>query len=344
MGANPIQGPSPTGCQSCCRQGTARLWYLGPMLLTPPPAGPRPAARRRLRMLARLLPLWLAVACLPAPPGGTPPAEASLPTIYALERLDAGRLLAVDRGGNRLLVLDHRGRVMTSLGGSGQSLGAWAAPGETDGRLGLQVLAADRDNRRLCQLDARLAVRGAETLPGDLSEDFAAPDLLALSAGRTLVIADARLGGVLARPPFGDWRVLADFALLGRRLRPAGLEVLGETVFVLDRPLRGDPRLLSMDTAGGAVRQRDWPGLLALHRADDRDLLLLVREGSALLLRRWTPASGEEPRPGAGAVLARWQPGPDLPGLRDFLLLDGGLLLAPVAEPPRWLHLPDDSR
>lgn len=311
----------------------------------------------RRRFLARagrsLFPLLglLLTACLSTRSGGPatgtpagipPPVLAGLPALQGFERLDGGRVLAVDRGGNRLLVLDDDGGLLEIFGGSGRGLGSWSAPGEADARLGLQVLVADRDNRRLVQLDSRLAALGETPLPAGLGDDFSTPDLLAISAGRSLVVADARLGGVVARGSFGDWRSLLDFSRLGRRLRPAALEVLGETVYLLDRPASGPPRLLRVDVAGGVVQERAWPGLLGLHRSGERGLRLLAVEDGDLVLRHWPGAAllGGLPA-GPGLEEVRWSPAPALPPLRDFLLQPAALLLAPEGRPPLRLPRPE---
>ena len=280
---------------------------------------------------------------------------AELPELDALDALSPARLLGVRSGTAQVLA----GELVWAGGadslprptiawrvvlGPGPGRASLDRPADLDARLGLQVMVLDGGRRALCQVDRKLAWQSCEELPENL-EELPRPELLAISAGHALVVADPRAGTVAVRRPGEDWALLLDNARAGL-LRPRALEAVGERIFLLDQggPM---PRLLLCGTEGGWLQAWSDPGLAALHREGERDLLLLRREELALVLERWPEAALLQRLPAARRlVVARFAPPTNLElhPPRDFLWLQppgggrGQLLLARAGAPALLLE------
>ncbi len=250
--------------------------------------------------------------------------RAGLPELGALESLGSGRLLAVEPASGRLLLWEESALdssawltpplVVSAPGGGPEAV---EQPAEVEARLGLQILVLDAGRRSLQQFSREFTPQGREALP--VLESFVRPDRLALSAGRTLVLADTRAGTVVARPPGGDWSVLLDYSRAGR-LELLALEVVGERVFLLEAPPRA--RLWLGGSEGGWWESRADSSLRVLHRTPTGGLWILFERHGRLELEEWPEAAGLTSLPDpARRLLARFALPPDNHALRDFLLL-----------------------
>ncbi len=257
-----------------------------------------------------------------------------LPELYALELLPDGRILGSARTLDRLLLLDSLGRKIGGAGGPGSGSLGYFEPSETDGRLGLSVLLADRQNRRICRLDRELAYQGSLELEAAASPDCERPDLLAISATQAVVVADREAGGVLLLETLGErWRTLYDYPRGGGAPGFRALEVLGETVYLLESAGDSPAALWTLGTEGGLCERIEMPGLLALHRdARDTRLLLLSEAGEEIRISELGQEPGAPHPPGPGKIMHTLSRPPCRP--RDFLLLKTGLLLACENGPP----------
>jgi len=262
---------------------------------------------------------------------------AEQPVLDALDQLSPRLLLGVNRAGGQVLTgaLAWPDSLEPAIAwrealcpGPGRADGG--SPDDVDARLGLQVLVLDGGRRALNQYGRELAWQGRQELPASLDE-LPRPELLAVSAGRALLVADPR-GGVALKRPGEDWRPLLDYARAGL-LRPRALEAVGERVFLMDGDGAGR-RLLLCGTDGAWRRAWPAPGLLALHRGGEGDLLLLWRRGEGLELERWPLAARLEELPGESFAVARFAAPADLERHppRDFLWLP-----APAGGPGRLL-------
>lgn len=260
---------------------------------------------------------------------------ASLPELCALEALEgqSGRILATAPRLSRLVLLEEgadstRSFTWRVVAESGQGP---ERPVDVESRAGLQILVLDAARHSLVQYTRALLHQGSQKLPGEL--DFLGPDFLALSQGRSLVVADARTGLVGLRRPGEDWQVLLDFARVGP-MKPRSMEVLGESVFLLDET--PPVRVLEVGTAGGGHQSTPVPGCQALHRGEDGALLLLVQvdgpDGGCWELRSWPRAAlgALERGQAAECVLGRYALPENTVQARDFLPLPG-------SQPPRLL-------
>ena len=253
---------------------------------------------------------------------------AELPELYALEALPGNRVLAVKASDDQLLVLSQRGTVLSRKGGSGSAEG-FRTPREADARLGIATLLADRDNGRICRLDAHLELQGELLWPGELSPDFIAADLLALSDTRLLVLADRRRGGMLVLDNLDTWRPLWDSRHPDFAGRIQALECLGESALFVRAS--GADASLCLCRCDGSLRQRlPWPHLQSLHRSLSQNALLLaVLDEDSLRVHRLErqilldglPATPADIPPFLSLAAPEGE-------LRDFLLLPEGLLLA----------------
>jgi hypothetical protein len=245
-------------------------------------------------------------------------ARAALPAWEALERAGLEQVLAVDGHGalwlvpeSRLDSADCQARLLA--GGSGG--GGLSRMAEADARLGLHWLALDSGGKSLLQLDRQglpLGRTGLEEHPG-----LSRPEFLALSASRSLVLADPREGSVAVRRPGESWNTLLDYAGAGA-LSPRVLEVVGERVFLLDG--REGGRLWLCGTEGGWRQSMPAADVVCLHRGEGGSLLLLRRREGRLELEQWPDAASLAglPDPRRRTLAAYADPG-GLP--RDFLTL-----------------------
>jgi hypothetical protein len=269
-----------------------------------------------------------------------------LPECHALEAHGPdGAVLALSPSRGEVLLLRPVAEAptrftWTTVVGAGAGPGGVDRPSEADARLGLQVLILDTGRRAVNQYTRELSFLGREDLPAGL--DLARPDLLAVSAGRTLVAADSRAGRIAVKRPGERWSLLLDYSRSGA-LRLRSLETVGERIYLLDQS--GDPpRLLMGGTEGGWLLSREEPGLLALHRGGPRELLLLRSVADSLVLESWPEAAFLDRLPAQGGpLLAAFVAPPDLAAHppRDFVWLpweqDPGLLLARSGAPALWL-------
>ncbi len=269
-----------------------------------------------------------------------PARGAELPELYSVEAIAGNRILAISAQSDEILVLSYEAKILSRSGGSGSREG-YRSPSEADARLGVATLLADRDNDRVCRLDAHLTLQGEVRWPASLSPDFLGADLLALSDTRLLVLADRRRGGVLLLDNLDQWRPLwdsrdADFA---GRLR--ALECLGETVLLVRG--KGQDAELALTSCDAARRQtRAWPYLSSVHRSlDNRSLLFAVQSTDSLRLHRLEGALLADGLPVTCSELPVCYTCPSPKAqVRDFLLLPGGLLLVLHGEEPRLVPSP----
>lgn len=260
------------------------------------------------------------------------PLRAALPELGALEALGSSALLAVEPQGARLLMvetdsLENARPPFQPILGPGGGAGAPEDAAEADARLALQILVLDTGRRALLQYNREWSLLGREALP---ERDFPPrPDLLAVSEGRTLVVADTRAGQVVARRPGEEWSVLLDFARVGR-LRLTALEVVGEKVFLLE----GGSRLWLCGSEGGWWESREDSTLRALHRAPQGGLWLLREKAGCWELEWWPAAARLSSLPdGESRLVARYPIPAASPPPRDFLPLPA----APGSVLPRLL-------
>jgi hypothetical protein len=248
---------------------------------------------------------------------------AALPVLGALEEMERGRILAVEPGSGRLLLLEptsvdsSSGLRVQVAAGPGGGPGSLERAAEADARLGLQILVLDGGRRRLQQFTRELTHQGGEALPDP--QWLPRPDLLAVSEGRAVVVADSRAGVVAVRRPGEEWIALLDFSRVGR-LRPHGLEVVGERVYLLETDPVG--RLWLCGSEGGWWEAWTDSSLCALHRAPAGGLLLLREKGQTLELELWPEAARLSHLPDASRQLLARYPRPAEGRIRDFLLLD----------------------
>lgn len=261
---------------------------------------------------------------------------AALPPLHSLEQRSDGSLILFDsEAGLHLVLREDSSWSSKRLSGFVPGGRPLLLPGETDSRLGLHLLCSDPGGGRLLQLNARFGLEGQVSIPQD-KFNLRRPWLLCVSATRWVLTCDLEEPSLARFHSTSGWSPLLDYSHLGVG-RPRSLEVLGEQVYLLlDR--RTGPVLVFCGTEGGWSEERDMPGLLALHRRQ-KHLLLLLREGDRLVLRRIERADQLQSIRQVGLPqLASW-PWPEMPGrLRDFLLLEEGLLLAP--EEGRAMLLP----
>lgn len=214
-----------------------------------------------------------------------------LPELHALEALEGGRgrILGSAPHLGRLVLMQADSLLMGSASWHSLAPAAPRAldrPMEADSRAGLRTLVIDAAAQGLMQLNRDLLAQAWESFPPEL--DLASPDLLAISASRSLVVGDSRSGRVFLRRPGENWQRWLDFAQAGP-LQVRSLEVVGECVALLDAS--SPSRLLLGGTQGGGQIGFELPNLLALHRGGDGDLFLLFEEGQGAerrwLLQRW---------------------------------------------------------
>jgi hypothetical protein len=253
-----------------------------------------------------------------------------LPEIYCLELMAAGKILAISQTTNSLFILDSYGKSVAISETPGTGRNSLLAPSEADSRLGMTIILADRNNRRLSLFDRHLAYRGGLEIPERFEDDLQWPELLAVSATQSIAVLDKINNGLLLlEPGLDNWRLLFDFSRSRTRLDPLGMETVNETVFLFCMAEKNQRFLLSIGTVGGSYLQEEYPGLLAIHRsADDEELLLLEKLPTEELRIRSISEEYFEATARSPVIIHL------LPALsnseielRDFLLTETGLLI-----------------
>ena len=220
---------------------------------------------------------FLAVALLFAAQAGTAQAELTFEFQYAVGGFGIGResfdrpvdlvrdrdenIYVVDKGNNRIEVLDRRGRFLREWGGRGFSTGSFDTPNAIAiDRAGGALFVADTGNHRIQKFDLRGKFLMSIGRLGSSDGDFNKPMDLVLDRNGNLYVADTGNNRVQKFDPSGKF--LQSWGKFARRRgvelnNPVSLAYSEEgfgQIYVLNSP---DCRVQKFDIDGNLVKE--WP-------------------------------------------------------------------------------------
>jgi len=185
---------------------------------------------------------------------GSESPSGKLQDAVALDLNSAGVLFIVDRGRNRILEFDGKGRFLKEVGGFGHGAEQFDAPNDIDAHLTIRVYVADFNNDRIVQMDRYLNFMGTLTLDSDSPYSFAMPLSVAVSNQYDIFILEDLNKRVVKIDRFGNPRVAFGDASdnLGQLLSPRqmALNRSGE-IFVSDA---GRNEVVVFDYLGNYIR------------------------------------------------------------------------------------------
>jgi DNA-binding beta-propeller fold protein YncE len=198
---------------------------------------------------------WQLVAAI----DGSESPSGKLQDAVALDLNSAGVLFIVDRGRNRILEFDGKGRFLKEVGGFGHGAEQFDAPNDIDAHLTIRMYVADFNNDRIVQMDRYLHFMGTLALDSDSPYYFAMPLSVAVSNQYDIFILEDLNKRVVKIDRFGNPRVAFGDASdnLGQLLSPRqmALNHSGE-IFVSDA---GRNEVVVFDYLGNYVRTIKHP-------------------------------------------------------------------------------------
>jgi hypothetical protein len=264
--------------------------------------------------------------------GGSWTSLQDLPFLSSLEARDSETFYGTAPQSELLLLLNREGEILMQSHGAGTGLEGFRYPAEVDCRASMSLFVVEQD--RVVRLDQGLNPLGSYNL---LTDDFlTSPDLLARTATRELIVAESRTGHVMKVDASGLSTRLLDYSDLPRALHLGSMEVIGERIFLLDRPKDAKSHHFVQDLFNMQLAEFPVDSCLALHRDASGGLLFLFQKSTGLEMSRML-SMFDAPRSNASRSDASRAPKfaglfalPPLPlnfAVRDFLLLDSTVLL-----------------